>query len=327
MKGTEEYELKYKNIINKMIQDNPDKPYLKSFYNFMGNRMAISTKYDYIYYVINFMNFIEKNVECLDLDDYTCYLSQIEERTPSYQISVYSGLKKFATYLVASRRTDYNPMEHIDRPQFFEKDTTIAKREIGFLDKKEIKKYLATAKNGAGTPMARARQENWKERDLLIILLLLSTGMRCSALYKLDIDSVDFENQILVSNEKGNKVRSYDLSDELINHINDWLVKREKFLGDIQENALFISNQRNRMDQKSISRVVKKYSSEITNKNITPHKLRATYGTQLLRETNNIYFVQECMGHSDPKVTELYIRGEKNGNSKKASDIMSKILL
>lgn len=326
MKGTEAYELKYKNTIDKLIQNNPDKPYLRGFYNFMGSRLSISTKCDYIYYIVSFINFSNKDIKDLDLDDYTNFLSQIEDRTASYQISVYSGLKKFAKYLLASKKAVDNPMDHIERPKFVEKDTTIAKREVGYLDKKEIKKYLSAVTNGTGTERARTRQEKWRERDLSIILLLLSTGMRCSALYKLDVDSIDFEKQVLTSNEKGDKVRTYDLSDDLIDNINEWLEKRKEILGDIKESALFISNQKNRMDQKSISRVVKKYSSEITNKNITPHKLRATYGTQLLKETNNIYFVQECMGHSNPKTTELYIRGEKNGNSKKASDIMSKII-
>ena len=79
------------------------------------------------------------------------------------------------------------------------------------------------------------------------------------------------------------------------------------------------------MDQKSISRIVKKYSSEITNKNITPHKLRATYGTQLLKETNNIYFVQECMGHSNVATTQIYVE-PKTDNKEKALEIMSKIM-
>lgn len=327
MKGTEAYELQYKNKIEEAIENNPDKSYLRGFYNFMGSKLSVSTKYGYINYVINFINFSNKDVCDLNLDDYTNFLAQIEDKTASYQISVYSGLKKFAKYLIASNRTERNPMKDIDRPKFIEKDTTIAKREIGYLDKREIKKYLSTAKKGSGSSRAKARQENWKERDLLIILLFLNTGMRCSALYKLDVESVDLNNNILTSNEKGNKVRSYDLSDQLIEYVNKWLEKRKEILGDIQENALFISNQRKRMDQKSISRVVKKYSTEIENKSITPHKLRATYGTQLLKETNNIYFVQECMGHTNPKTTELYIRGEKSENSKKASDIMAKIVM
>lgn len=327
MKGTEEYELKYKNKIDKTIQNNPDKPYLKGFYNYMGNRMAISTKYDYINYVVNFINFINKDITDLNLDDYTNFLSQIETKTPSYQISVYSGLKKFANYLLDSNKVFDNPMQKIARPSFFEEEETISKREVGFLEKKEIKKYLLTVENGTGTSRAKARQECWKERDMLIVLLFLSTGMRCSALYKLDIESIDLNEQVLITNEKGKKIRKHDLSDELVESVSKWLQKRYNILGDVQENALFISNQKTRMDQSSISRVVKKYSSEISNKNITPHKLRATYGTQLLKATNDIYFVQDCMGHSNPKTTELYIRGQKQENRKKASEIMSKIVM
>ena len=80
------------------------------------------------------------------------------------------------------------------------------------------------------------------------------------------------------------------------------------------------------MDQASIYRVVNKYASNIKGKHITPHKLRATYGTQLYEATKDIYFVQECMKHSNPKTTELYIRGNKN-QTKKASDIMRSITI
>ena len=79
------------------------------------------------------------------------------------------------------------------------------------------------------------------------------------------------------------------------------------------------------MDSTSIYNVVKKYSKNINGKNITPHKLRATYGTQLYNETGDIYFVQDCMGHSNPKTTELYVRDKKE-NRKKASDIMAKMI-
>ena len=114
MKGTEAYELKYKNTIDKLIQNNPDKPYLRGFYNFMGSRLSISTKCDYIYYIVSFINFSNKDIKDLDLDDYTNFLSQIEDRTASYQISVYSGLKKFAKYLLASKIS-------VNNVPFFEK--------------------------------------------------------------------------------------------------------------------------------------------------------------------------------------------------------------
>lgn len=325
MNGKEIYEDKFVQKTYNIIKDNPDKPYLKGFYNYMGNSLSCSTKYNYIYFVVIFMNSNGKKVEELDFDDYTEFLAGISNATSSYQISVYSGLKKFAKYLVASRKTDYNPMNHIERPKFKEKEETIVKREKGYLEKEEINSYISTVKSGAGSSMARARQESWKERDLLIVLLFLNTGIRCSALFKLDVDSIDLENKTLIVTDKGYKIKQPVLSDELIKHIKEWLINREILLNDKNENALFISGKRKRMSQSAISRVVSKYAADIKGKNISPHKLRATYGTQLLEETGNVYFVQQCMGHASPSTTELYIRGQKNGNESKASDIMSRI--
>ena len=79
------------------------------------------------------------------------------------------------------------------------------------------------------------------------------------------------------------------------------------------------------MDQSTIYRIVNKYAKDIEGKHITPHKLRATYGTHLYDKTKDVYLVQSCMGHSNPKTTEMYIRGQNNNNRKTAADIMSKI--
>ena len=115
------------------------------------------------------------------------------------------------------------------------------------------------------------------------------------------------------------------MSDETIRILNNWLEKRKRLLNDKLEDALFISNQRTRIEQTSVYRIVNKYAKEIEGKHITPHKLRATYGTQLYNATKDIYFVQQCMNHSNPKTTETYIRGVKN-TTKTASDIMTNLL-
>ena len=325
MTGKEIYEEKFKQKTEAMIADNPDKPYLKGFFNFMGNSLSCSTKFNYVYFVVTFMNSNGKSVEELDFDDYTEFLARISNATSSYQIGVYSGLKKFATYLVASRKAEYNPMDNIKRPKFIEKEETIKKREKGYLEKREIKKYISSVKNGVGSDRARAKQDRWKDRDLLIVLLFLNTGMRCSALYKLDVESINLENKTLMVHDKGDKIRQYILSDDLIECAKVWISNREALLSEKEESALFISNERTRMCQKSISRVVNKYAADIKGKTISPHKLRATYGTQLLEATRDIYFVQQCMGHSNPSTTELYIRGQNTDNEEKASGIMSRI--
>lgn len=325
MNGNEEYELKCKRLIDGVIQNNPDKTYLKGFFNYMGSRLSYATRYNYLKHIVNFMNYNNKDVKDLDLDDYTDYLSSMNNKTTTHQINVYSGLKKFATYLKASQKTTINPMDYVHRPKFIERPETISKREKGFLEKKEIKQYLNTVQSGIGTHRAIARQKQWKERDLAIVSILLITGMRCSALYKLNIDDINFVNKSLVTVDKGRLAQEHSLTDEVLENIKEWIEKRKQILDGKKEDALFISNQKCRMDQSSISRVVKKYSSSIKGKNITPHKLRATYGTQLYDKTKDLYFVQECMGHSSPQVTEKYIRGRKNEDRTIAANIMSQL--
>ena len=169
-------------------------------------------------------------------------------------------------------------------------------------------------------------QERWKERDTAIILLFLSTGIRCSALYKLDLNSVNWEESTLIVMDKGSKIHKYILPNKTIEALQAWIDKREELLNGRKEEALFISKNRNRVCQCSISDLVKKYTFDIEGKHITPHKLRATFGTHLYNETRDIKFVQDQMGHSNPKTTELYIRGNKDTDRKKASDIMSRFL-
>lgn len=324
MNGNDIYDNNYRKKISYLIKNNKDKPYLAGFAAFINK--SSSTVFNYLSYAIAFVNQINKNVEDLELDDYTGYLYNLNNKSSSYKITIYSMLKKFSLYLKASGKNNRDPMQYVERPKFSESETTKNKREIGYLNTREIHKYIENIDKGAGTHRAKARQENWKSRDKAIILILLSTGMRCSALYKLNIDSINFEEQTLTTIDKGNKYRKFELSDELIEIIREWIRDREILLGDKEEEALFISNRKNRMTQYSISEVVNKYAYNITGKHITPHKLRATYGTQLYSKTGNLYMVQECMGHSNPKTTELYIRGQKNETSKAAADIMKNII-
>ena len=172
-----------------------------------------------------------------------------------------------------------------------------------------------------------SKQKEWLERDLLIVLIFLQTGMRCSALYKLDVDSIDIDTHTLVTIDKGSVIREYELSEETIEHLKKWLIVRKEKLMGRNESALFISNQRKRLGNQGIALIVNKYGQTIKGKNITPHKLRATYGTQLYEATHDLYFVQGSMGHANPKTSELYIRGQKQNITKKASDIMQKKII
>ena len=65
--------------------------------------------------------------------------------------------------------------------------------------------------------------------------------------------------------------------------------------------------QNKRISVRSVENLVKKYSKLVTNlKNITPHKLRSTYGTNLYRETGDIYLVADVLGHKDVNTTKKH---------------------
>ena len=86
------------------------------------------------------------------------------------------------------------------------------------------------------------------------------------------------------------------------------------------EKALFLSLQKKRINVRSVENLVKKYAKIVTPlKKITPHKLRSTYGTNLYRETGDIYLVADVLGHSDVGTTRKHYAAIKDQNRRKAA--------
>ena len=73
------------------------------------------------------------------------------------------------------------------------------------------------------------------------------------------------------------------------------------------EKALFLSLQKRRISTRQVQELVKKYAKIISPlKKITPHKLRSTFGTNLYRQTGDIYVVADCLGHKDVNTTKRH---------------------
>lgn len=339
MSGISEITKKNLDRIENILREKPE--YFRGFVNFM-NDSSIQTKYYYLCHINAFMELVKKEPENLTFDDFNNYMMKISykedgtEMTSSYRINIYSALKKFNEYLYVSKRLEQNYMLYIKRPKPKESQKTITKRENGYLNENELKKYLREI--DFQMELCDSKQQ-WISRDRAIIYTLLTTGIRNTALRMLDIDDVDLEKRELIVTDKGGKVRKYEISDKLYFALDSWLMWRNSVIMDTYDNkeyakckALFVSNRRRRMDAYTLNKIVEKYTHDIcgdnvigSDKNITAHKLRATYGTQLYNKTGDIYFVQQCMGHTSPKTTELYVR-EKKQNTKRASEIMDKFI-
>jgi integrase len=314
------YDEKWQKNLMELIVKHPNY-YLREFVNF-NTKLAYKSLHGYVYAIIRFMDDIRKPVRNIGFDDYTNYMASIREMSPSGQIVIYSALKKYSKYLYVSGKTDKDYMESIERPNATERQSTISKREKGFLSDEEIPKYLQNVRNAVGYREAKY----WKERDMLLVQLFLNTGLRCSGVWKLDVSDIDFENHMLTTTEKRGKVKSYVLTDELIDLINEWLEARDSRAIKGEE-ALFVSERGTRLSIERIAEIIHAYASNIDGKNITPHKLRATFGTQVYSATKDIYLTQTAMGHKSPQTTELYIRGQANKSMMVAADIMRNITL
>jgi site-specific recombinase XerD len=159
------------------------------------------------------------------------------------------------------------------------------------------------------TGQKKVYHEKTKYRDLAILTLLLGTGIRVSECVGLDIQHVDFNNNgIKVTRKGGNEMVVY-FGDEVYEALQIYLETERAATTPLpgHENALFLSIQKKRMGVQAIENMVKKYARQVTpGKKITPHKLRSTYGTNLYRETGDIYLVADVLGHKDVNTTRKH---------------------
>ena len=156
--------------------------------------------------------------------------------------------------------------------------------------------------------MQQGFHKHTKERDYAILSLFLGTGIRISECVGLNVEDIDFtQNAFNITRKGGSKVTLY-FNNEVADALLQYLDVRSKIKNLPEgENALFLSLQNKRINVRTVQILVKKYAQIINPlKKITPHKLRSTFGTNLYRETNDIYVVASVLGHKDINVTRKH---------------------
>jgi site-specific recombinase XerD len=185
----------------------------------------------------------------------------------------------------------------------------IRQKEITTLEVDEIAKLLDEVDSGENlSPRQKKFHDLTKLRDAAIITLLLGTGMRVSECVGLDLTDIDFETNGLRVVRKGGDEMVLYFGDEVEAALKAYMtVRGETTAKENHENALFLSLHSRRLTDRAIQNLVKKYASLTTKlKNISPHKLRSTFGTQLYAETGDIYLVANVLGHADVNTTRKH---------------------
>ena len=213
-----------------------------------------------------------------------------------------SSLKSFYNYFFCNQIIEDNPAAKVRMPKLHES-------EIIRLDSDEVVRLLDEVESGDNlTKSQKKYHDKTKLRDIALLTLLLGTGMRVSECVGIDINDVDFKNSGIKIRRKGGYEAIVYFGDEVEIALLNYLEYRNTIKPVAgHENALFLSLQNKRISVRSVENLVKKYSGLITTlKHITPHKLRSTYGTNLYKETGDIYLVADVLGHKDVNTTRKH---------------------
>jgi tyrosine recombinase XerC len=161
---------------------------------------------------------------------------------------------------------------------------------------------------------APGEQDSYMLRDLAILELLYSTGVRVSELVSRNVADLDFIEEVLTVRGKGNKERLVPVGLPAIEAVRNWLSQRSQLIllragrgREVEKEALFLNGRGSRLTSRSVERLVKAYGERAgITQIVTPHALRHSFATHLLEMGADLRSVQELLGHASLSTTQRY---------------------
>lgn len=317
----EKRDLKNMQKIGSYLSNLPD--YCYDFFTGIENNTSTLTRVNYAMDLSVFYDYIEKYVlkkpkqsitledlnklQAKDIENYLSYLSfyqnqdKILKNSERGKVRKLASVRSFFKYLFNHDMIISNVASKVKTPKLHTK-------EIIRLEKDEVERMLSAVSSPTSfTARQKNYNKNMQERDNAIVTLFLGTGIRISELVGLNVEDFDFsQNAFKVTRKGGNQTILY-FSREVAEALKQWLQKRNTLKLNENENAMFVSLQNKRLCVRAVENLVKKFAKESAPlKKISPHKLRSTFGTNLYRETKDIYIVADILGHKDVNTTKKH---------------------
>lgn len=323
---SEQINMENEKRLRKLCREIPS--FCREFFRGIEPTTSSRTRIAYGYDLKIFFHFLEEEypnleegpmtawpVEVLDkitltmLEEYLDYLKLYENKDNMVytndekgRIRKTASIRSFYKFFYRKQKIQSNVASLLNMPKRHEQ--AIIRLEVD-----EIARLLDSVENGDKLTKSQQKYHNkTKVRDLAILTLLLGTGIRVSECVGLDIMDLDFDTNGMKVHRKGGAEVILYFGEEVREALLDYLDERELIIPkEGSEDALFLSMQKGRISVRAVENLVKKYSQTVTTlKKITPHKLRSTYGTQLYKETGDIYLVADVLGHSDVNTTRKH---------------------
>jgi integrase/recombinase XerC len=205
-----------------------------------------------------------------------------------------SAIRTFYRYLANANDIDANPAKMVGTPK---SDRYLP----SYLDRAQIQLLFQMAE-------ARAMEGGFVDvRNLAILELFYSTGMRLSELQGLNRGDLDLVSQQVKVLGKGRKQRIVPVGDHATLAIRNYEVKRDALGSGIDRQAVFVSRTGKRIGVRAVQKVVGDFLKEIDEEaGLSVHSLRHTFATHLLDAGADLRAVQELLGHASVATTQIY---------------------
>lgn len=322
--GRLEKETKFYEKIEQKLQGSA--PIFTEYYMSMrANRKSYTTIGVYINNLLHFANFVTKGnitddfYKHVDPAHVESYMISLETRKTKDGVqrtgddilqARWSSLNTFFEWLVKRGHIQSNPINIIDRP----KNNT--EHKITYLTKVEINKLFRAIDKNPNMIVSL--------RDKTVISLALATALRVSALVNINIEDIDFENNVIKVIEKRQKIREIYIGDNTKNMLKEWIDVRNQEFSDVKSSALFLSQKKNRLSGDAVADMLTKYCDEAGIKRITPHKLRASAACALAKNNIPVKAIAKQLGHNNVATTMRYI-DVFNEDTEKSKNILDNL--
>ena len=215
------------------------------------------------------------------------YTSDIKGKTLARELS---SLRHFFRYCIAQGYNCDYPFDGIKAP----------------LDQKKLPNTLDVDQVSQLLDRDQSNCSLLLTRDIAIIELIYSSGLRLSELVSVDLDSIDISNRMIRVMGKGSKEREIPVGGRAIKAIGRWLKIRQT-ISCSGEKALFLSRNGKRLSARNVQLRLKQYArSQGMQQHLHPHKLRHSFATHILESSGDLRAVQELLGHADIGTTQIY---------------------
>lgn len=243
--------------------------------------------------LLTFLEFIKnKNINNITSDDlkkYIKYLNnkKLNDKTISRHISC---LKSFYKFLVIENKIKDNISEVLFIPK--------TKKSLpNTLNEEDIFKLLNIKLT-----------DNYSYRNKAMIELMYATGLRVSELVNLKIQDIDLTEEVVRIFGKGSKERVVPIGEIAIQSLKEYITKhRPLMLKKYNNEYLFLNNHGNNMTRQGFFKIIKSIANENgIDKEISPHTIRHSFASHLLKYGADLRTIQELLGHSDISTTQVY---------------------